>query len=62
MEKSSAQAANNDSNNDKNIQLVPKFLAGLKADVKDNVFFLDENNVIYPAGHNIVIYNIEEKN
>ena len=40
---------------------MPKFIAGLKGDVSDNVFFLNDNEVIYPAGHNVVIYNIEDK-
>ena len=27
----------------------------------NNIFFLDDNQVVYPAGHNIVIYHLEEK-
>lgn len=42
------------------ITLASKFISGLKADVSDNIFFLDDNQVVYPAGHNIVIYHIEE--
>ena len=34
---------------------------GIKADVKDNICYLDEQTVIYPAGHNIVIFNTEQK-
>ncbi len=41
--------------------LQPKFISGLKADVADNIFFLDDNQVVYPSGHNIVIYHLEEK-
>ena len=43
------------------ITLGTKFISGLKADVADNVFFLDDNQVVYPAGHNIVIYHLEDK-
>lgn len=43
------------------VTLQTKFISGLKADVTDNIFFLDDNQVVYPAGHNIVIYHIEEK-
>ena len=43
------------------IKLETKFISGLKADVADNIFFLDDNQVVYPAGHNVVIYHIEEK-
>ena len=34
---------------------------GIKADVKDNICYLDEQTVIYPSGHNIVIFNTEQK-
>jgi WD40 repeat protein len=34
---------------------------GLKGDVKDNIHYVDENNVLYPAGYNIVIYDVEKK-
>ena len=27
----------------------------------DNVHFLDEQRIIYPAGHNIVVFHIEDK-
>ena len=33
----------------------------MKSDVADNIFFLDDSQVVYPAGHNIVIYHMEEK-
>lgn len=39
----------------------PRHAFGLKADVKDNVHYLDEQTVLYPAGHNVVIFNIEQK-
>jgi cilia- and flagella-associated protein 57 len=34
---------------------------GLKGDVTNNCFFLDANTVIYPCGHNVVIFNKEDK-
>eukprot|EP01137_Pigoraptor_chileana_P030193 Opistho-2@16440 len=34
---------------------------GLKGDVKDNVCYLDEQNIIYPAGSNIILYNIDQR-
>ena len=39
----------------------PKYIFGLKADTNGSVFHLDEQKVVYTAGHNIVIYNPEEK-
>ena len=30
--------------------------------MKNNLFYLDDQRVLYPAGHNVIIYNIDEKN
>ena len=38
-----------------------KHIFGLKGDVKDNIHYIDETNVLYPAGYNIVLYNTEKK-
>ena len=43
------------------ITLATKFISGLKSDVSDNIFFLDDNQVVYPAGHNIVVYHLEDR-
>ena len=43
------------------ITLQARFISGLKSDVSNNIFFLDDNQVVYPAGHNIVLYHLEEK-
>ncbi|KAJ3117421.1 Cilia- and flagella-associated protein 57 [Phlyctochytrium bullatum] len=34
---------------------------GLKGDVKDNIAYLDEQTVLYPAGSNAILYNTETK-
>jgi WD40 repeat protein len=34
---------------------------GVKSDVTNNILFVDDNYVIYPCGHNIVIYKIDDK-
>jgi len=44
-----------------NMMVVPKFLSGLRVEVKSNIFYLNDNTVLYPVGHNIVILNTEEK-
>eukprot|EP00741_Cyanophora_paradoxa_P020094 tig00021234_g19395.t1 len=41
--------------------LLHRHAFGLKGDVKDNVCYLEEQSVIYPAGHNTIIYNIEQR-
>lgn len=41
--------------------VAPRHTFGIKADVKDNICYLDEQTVLYPAGHNVVIFNTEQK-
>ena len=38
-----------------------RHIFGLKGNVKDNVLFVDETTVVYPAGNNIVIYHTEQR-
>ena len=38
-----------------------KYSFGLKGDVSSNVWYLDEQNVIYPSGANLVVFNIDQK-
>ena len=38
-----------------------RFIFGVKGDVKTNLFYLDDQRVLYPSGHNIVVYNIDDK-
>lgn len=38
-----------------------KYIFGLKADTNGSVFHIDEQKIIYTAGHNVVIYNTEDK-
>lgn len=41
--------------------LAPRHTFGIKADVKDNICYLDEQTVLYPSGNNIIIFNTEQK-
>lgn len=34
---------------------------GLKGAVKNSVAFTEENVLVYPCGHSVVIYNMESK-
>ena len=56
-----AAAQNQAASGSENVTLTTKFISGLKGDVSDNIFFLDDTQVVYPVGHNIVIYHTEEK-
>lgn len=40
---------------------MPKFISGVKSDVAESVLFYDDHEVIYPAGHNVIFYQTEEK-
>ena len=39
----------------------PKFIFGIKGDVRSNLFFIDDQRILYPSGHNIVIFNVDDK-
>jgi cilia- and flagella-associated protein 57 len=41
--------------------LLPRHVFGLKADVRDCFSYLDEQTVVYPAGANLVVYNLEQR-
>lgn len=34
---------------------------GVKADVKDNVAYIDDNRIVFPCGNNVVIHNSDAK-
>lgn len=39
-----------------------KYIFGYRGDFKNNVYqHSDPNKIIYPGGHNIVVYNTENK-
>ncbi len=41
--------------------LEPTYVFGLKSDVNDNVHYVDETTVVYPAGSTLVVYNVDTK-
>ena len=38
-----------------------RHIFGFKPDVNNNIHFTDDHLVLYPAGHNTIIYNTESK-
>lgn len=38
-----------------------QYIIGLKGNVRDNIHYLTESEVLYPAGYNLVAYNTEKK-
>ncbi|EGR29835.1 WD repeat protein [Ichthyophthirius multifiliis] len=51
--------ANFHQTSDAHIQL--GFVFGMNSQIRTNIYFLDEEKIIYPAGHNIVQYHIQDK-
>eukprot|EP00930_Biecheleria_cincta_P085307 TRINITY_DN746_c0_g1_i2.p1 TRINITY_DN746_c0_g1~~TRINITY_DN746_c0_g1_i2.p1 ORF type:complete len:1283 (-),score=294.40 TRINITY_DN746_c0_g1_i2:68-3874(-) len=43
------------------VQLVHRHVFGLKGGVKGNVHFTDETHLLYPAGHNTILYHADQK-
>ncbi|CEM35943.1 unnamed protein product [Vitrella brassicaformis CCMP3155] len=43
------------------MSLAPRHVFGLKSDVKNLLHFAEETQLIYPAGHNTVLYSIDHR-
>jgi hypothetical protein len=41
--------------------LAHRHIFGFRADVKDNVHYSEDGAVVYPAGHNVVLYSPESR-
>ena len=40
---------------DRSVRVFRRHVFGMKGDVKDNIAYVDESTVLYPAGHNTVL-------
>ena len=43
------------------ISLTFRRIFGINGNITDNVSYADEDNIVYVAGHNIVMYNKKDK-
>ncbi|CAE8711809.1 unnamed protein product, partial [Polarella glacialis] len=43
------------------VALAHRHVFGLKSGVKGNVHFTDETHLLYPAGHNTILYYADQK-
>lgn len=41
--------------------LIPYYVFGVKSNIKNSLFFYDETTIIYPAGHNLVFWSLDQK-
>jgi len=42
------------------VTLTPRFIFGVNGQIKNNLFIIEEKKLVYVAGHNVIIYNVEE--
>jgi hypothetical protein len=38
-----------------------RFIFGVNAELKNNAHFLEDHRIVYAAGHNVIVYNTEDK-
>ena len=43
------------------ITVSPRFIFGINGQLKNNLFLLEDHRIVYTAGHNVVVYNTEDK-
>ena len=43
------------------ITVSPRFIFGVNGGMKNNLYLLEDHRLMYTAGHNIVVYNVEDK-
>jgi hypothetical protein len=43
------------------VSLIPKFIYGCNGEIPNNLFMIDDRKVMYLSGHNVVIYNTDDK-
>lgn len=39
----------------------PRFIFGVNGQMRNNLHLVDEQKLLYVAGHNVVVYSIDEK-
>ena len=43
------------------VTLAPRFIFGVNGEIKNNLYIVEEKKLLYVVGHNVVIYNIDER-
>jgi len=44
------------------ITVSPRFMFGVNGDLKNSLYLIDEQKLLYTSGHNVVVYSTDEKN
>ena len=42
------------------VTLTPRFIFGVNGQNKNNLFVVEEKKLLYVAGHNVIIFNVED--
>jgi cilia- and flagella-associated protein 57 len=42
------------------VSVTPKFVYGINGNIKNCLFYLDDKRLLYLAGHNMVIFNVDD--
>ena len=40
---------------------ISRFIFGVNGELKNNIYLLEDHRLLYVSGHNIVLYNTEDK-
>jgi len=43
------------------VTLAPRFIFGVNGEITNNLHIIDDKQLMYVAGHNVIIYNTDEK-
>ena len=43
------------------VTITPRHFFGVNHEIKNSIFLVDENTLIYPAGHTVVSYKLQEE-
>ena len=43
------------------VTLTPRFMFGINGALKNNLHIVEDKKLLYVAGHNVIIYNTDER-
>ena len=42
------------------VTLTPRFMFGVNGQIRNNLYVVEEKKLLYVAGHNVIIFNVED--
>jgi hypothetical protein len=43
------------------LKIDPRFIFGVEGNMVDNLYLLEDNKLVYTAGHNVIVYSTDDK-